>query len=1135
MGSYGDRASSPVRPRMPSIQPTWSHLRRRCVRFVLLLFPALLRGQDLAFEPLALQGMPATRLAHIAETADGRMWFGNAAGLWLHEGAVATEVSIAEVSAGLHRLRCIGALHDGSLLIGLDRGLARIRAGDRQVERLSTPAELRVESIAADADGGAWLAGEDGLWRMSPSGLIGAVPLPVADCARGVHFAAGQLWVWSPLGVWRLAIGTPGAAWQQHVDFGVRAAAGHGSRLLVASEAGLAALDPTGETEWLLRGQTVHGLAVSGDAIWLHGDEVPLSRLLHGQTRAAPVRFYHRRNALQVASVSRLCLDHSGLLWVSGAAGVWRLEPLPGIDHCVLPQLSEGERVTVAAERADGRVMLGTSYGTLLTAVDPAATGWEAPERPFGDTPIGALHDDGRGRIWVATRRRGLWRREGDGWRTVATCEVGDNVRDLAEFEGDLVVCGGQAALRIHHDDSCELMPFADPRPDGRMLPSCLKVGGDGALWLGSYRNGLHRWDPATNTFRRVALEGEAVLRIAPMPGLRQVLAVGVGSVYDVDPAGAARRLPDMEHGTPFRELVVAGDGELWGARPGQLFQREANELLQLAAGYGAHPLGYSFGGGLATGSGEVWLGASMGYTRVRAGSSLRAAARAEVLGFRLLTPGGASSWHEAGATITAQPGFRIEPRIVAHILDVPTPHVVRLESATGTTIDAGDDGAFRGEVGERYRLVVEFSQVTGVACKVGIGSVTVRTTPGNGGIAIGLGMVAVVLLGVLGWRSRRRAQGVESAVLVDTLRAIGQDPDSVLDLAFVVAAAAERGKALVQATTASVWIRVPEQPATPLLTFGAAAGVEGSNPHQLHAFDPDLPRGISESDRHVTIRLPGPAGIEFVVLLSGIVRGECGRGRELEEVLAPARAALERRIWLERLQSSYVKSSLSMEAHLHDMRSALTSLRLGVGELRLQHGSQDPVVQSVAGAMDGLLQAVEALRSRDAVELFAGDPVAIVAEVGEAMRPQAVLRKIALVLQSPDTVSGVRLDPVWFRRAVENSIGNALKYSPDATRVLVTCSVESERFLVFVDDEGPGIDAEEQKRLFLPGMVGRAQPHNGEQKSGIGLWISRQAMRAMGGSMWIEPRPGGGTRVVMQLPRHGTHAMHGGLPSENG
>lgn len=105
------------------------------------------------------------------------------------------------------------------------------------------------------------------------------------------------------------------------------------------------------------------------------------------------------------------------------------------------------------------------------------------------------------------------------------------------------------------------------------------------------------------------------------------------------------------------------------------------------------------------------------------------------------------------------------------------------------------------------------------------------------------------------------------------------------------------------------------------------------------------------------------------------------------------------------------------------------------------------------------------------------------------------------------------------FRRVLQvllNLIGNAIRYSPENSRIAVRLEPAGERARVIVADEGPGLAAQDLARVFEKfERLGRS----GDGGSGLGLYISRSLARAMGGDLTVESEPGQGARFILEVP----------------
>ena len=100
---------------------------------------------------------------------------------------------------------------------------------------------------------------------------------------------------------------------------------------------------------------------------------------------------------------------------------------------------------------------------------------------------------------------------------------------------------------------------------------------------------------------------------------------------------------------------------------------------------------------------------------------------------------------------------------------------------------------------------------------------------------------------------------------------------------------------------------------------------------------------------------------------------------------------------------------------------------------------------------------------------------------------------------------------------ALKNLVLNAVKYGHGGP-VRVSASGGSD-VAIAVEDEGPGIPDEEQRRIFEPFFRGRHAQELEIEGSGIGLNIVKQVVKSHGGRVRVGNREDKGTRFVLQLP----------------
>jgi signal transduction histidine kinase len=117
--------------------------------------------------------------------------------------------------------------------------------------------------------------------------------------------------------------------------------------------------------------------------------------------------------------------------------------------------------------------------------------------------------------------------------------------------------------------------------------------------------------------------------------------------------------------------------------------------------------------------------------------------------------------------------------------------------------------------------------------------------------------------------------------------------------------------------------------------------------------------------------------------------------------------------------------------------------------------------------------------------------------------------------------VAQVVADPNLATGILANLLSNALKYSPEGSPIVVTATVDGDRVITTVIDEGPGVPPGDRERIF--DKFTRLGDHltRPQQGVGLGLFIARRSLDEMGGEIWCDERPGGGARFGFSLPAH--------------
>jgi len=212
-----------------------------------------------------------------------------------------------------------------------------------------------------------------------------------------------------------------------------------------------------------------------------------------------------------------------------------------------------------------------------------------------------------------------------------------------------------------------------------------------------------------------------------------------------------------------------------------------------------------------------------------------------------------------------------------------------------------------------------------------------------------------------------------------------------------------------------------------------------------------------------------------------------------------------------------------------HELRTPLSEVSgylelLGSYAGALDVDMQKLFIEKAMHGCDELLQllstVLEAAHSgkAPAVHLESVALAQVVREEIDHLAPQAV-QHYTLIEQIADSLL-VQVNIQSLRQVVRNLLSNALKFSPPQTSITINATAHGGTVCFTVKDEGPGVPPEEMHLLF--GKFVRLSRHlsGSIRGSGLGLYISKQLVEAMGGRIWAESSgiPGEGTTLYVHL-----------------
>jgi two-component system sensor histidine kinase KdpD len=128
----------------------------------------------------------------------------------------------------------------------------------------------------------------------------------------------------------------------------------------------------------------------------------------------------------------------------------------------------------------------------------------------------------------------------------------------------------------------------------------------------------------------------------------------------------------------------------------------------------------------------------------------------------------------------------------------------------------------------------------------------------------------------------------------------------------------------------------------------------------------------------------------------------------------------------------------------------------------------------------------------------------------------EAQLGKRPVRTTLPSDLPLVPVDPVLFEQVFRNLLDNAAKYTPAGSALELTARQVNGSLEVTLDDEGPGLPAGSEEKIFEKFARG---VHPGVPGAGLGLAICRGIVSAHGGTLVGSRSPKGGARFTLTLP----------------
>jgi signal transduction histidine kinase len=242
--------------------------------------------------------------------------------------------------------------------------------------------------------------------------------------------------------------------------------------------------------------------------------------------------------------------------------------------------------------------------------------------------------------------------------------------------------------------------------------------------------------------------------------------------------------------------------------------------------------------------------------------------------------------------------------------------------------------------------------------------------------------------------------------------------------------------------------------------------------------------------------------------------------------VMILAIALLLTAIWLFRREHELMRLRVDFVSQVsHELRTPLTQIRMFAETLLLKRARSDEEQHRALQIIDR-----ESRRLSHLVEnILQYSNISDSLRVNPELQPVApVLREICDAIRLMNSDCNIQLnvadsvlaefDDDALRQILLNLLDNAVKYGPKGQEILVNVSAHEHAVQIEVVDQGPGIPAAEQERVWGAFYRLAREQQTAVSGAGIGLAVVRELVEAMGGNCWIAEAEAG-SRIVVELP----------------
>jgi len=226
-------------------------------------------------------------------------------------------------------------------------------------------------------------------------------------------------------------------------------------------------------------------------------------------------------------------------------------------------------------------------------------------------------------------------------------------------------------------------------------------------------------------------------------------------------------------------------------------------------------------------------------------------------------------------------------------------------------------------------------------------------------------------------------------------------------------------------------------------------------------------------------------------------------------------------------LETEISKRTEFTRALVHELKTPITPV-LAATELLLEAVKDESsirLVQSIDRSASNLNRRIDDLMDlikgeTDMLELSFNpvDLVQLLEDIGSEMTPVASSKGHSLTVELSSSHPVVWADGDRVRQIVLNLLDNAFKFTPEGGKITLRAKEEGANLVVEIHDTGPGMNKEDQQRVFNP-YYRRVEDRERLSGLGLGLALSKRLVELHGGRIWVKSRKGKGATFGFSLP----------------